>query len=242
MNSGINHMMSSKELLNKYYNSADHPYRIYENTIHSNLKEDDCILDAGCGRTMPILRAFSNGNRKCIGVDLEECTEPQNNMTYLQNDISKIDLQSDSVDIVISRAVLEHVEYPLTVLKEINRILKVGGKFISLVPNKWDYVSILSSVIPNKYHGHIVSKTEGRKVEDVFPTYYRANSYHLINRLARGSGFEIQRFNYLNQYPSSFMFNPYLFLIGVAYERLTSKIELLNFLRSWILFVLEKKQ
>ena len=54
-------------------------------------------------------------------------------------------------------------------------------------------------------------------------------------------GFKIKEFHYLNQYPSSFMFNSYLFLLGVVYERLTSKIDALNFLRSWILFVAEKK-
>ena len=213
-----------------------------EKTIQSYLKQSDCILDAGCGRTMPILKKFSDENRECIGVDLEECIEQhQENITYLQNDISKINLKNDSVDIVISRAVLEHVEHPLNVFKEINRILKVGGKFISLIPNIGDYVSILSLTIPNKYHGYIISKTEGRKVEDVFPTYYRANSYYAINRLAASTGFEIKQFDYLNQYPSSFMFNPYFFMIGLAYERLTSKIQALRFLRNWILFVLEKR-
>lgn len=234
-------MMSSEKLLNKYYHSADHPYRIYEKTILLNLDEDDCILDAGCGRSMPILKVFVNDNRTCIGVDLEECIESHANIMYLQNDISKIDLKSDSVDVVISRAVLEHVEYPVKVFKEINRILKVGGKFISLVPNRWDYVSILSSLIPNKFHGQIVSKIEGRRVDDVFPTFYRANTYRSVKTLAHTTGFKINEFHYLNQYPSSFMFSPYLFLIGIVYERLTSKIEAIKFLRSWILFALEKK-
>lgn len=155
-------------------------------------------------------------------------------MKYIKGDISDINVPSNSVDIVISRAVLEHVMDPDAVFTEINRILRPGGSFIFLVPNLYDYVSIFSKIIPNRFHKSIVSKTEGRKMDDVFPAYYKANTYKAIQRLCNNN-FAIESFEWLGQYPSSLAFNPYLFMIGTVYEKVISRFEFLRFLRGWLL-------
>ncbi len=233
-------MWSTLQLRDKFFLSSEHPYQKYEQMITSVLRSSDTILDAGCGRSAPILRKFKNSARKLVGVDLEDPSEAIAGIHYIQGDISSIDLPSNSVDIVISRAVLEHVSDPEAVFNEIHRILKPGGHFISLLPNLWDYVSIFSKLIPNRFHGYIVEKTEGRKTEDVFPTYYKTNTYNAIKRFSEKSGFTIETFQYLGQYPSMFMFNPYLFLLATVYEKLISSFESLGFLRGWILIRLRK--
>ena len=234
-------MFTSEDLCTKFFESSEHPYRKYENKIASVLCESDTLLDAGCGRTAPVLSKFIGKAKTLVGVDLEDNTEELVGIRYIKGDISHIDVPSNSVDIVISRAVLEHVPTPAYIFKEINRILKPSGSFIFLVPNLYDYVSILSILIPNKFHKYIVSKAEGREMEDVFPTYYKANSYSSINKLSRNSGFEIIDFQWLGQYPSSLMFNPFLFLIGTVYEKIISRFDWLRFLRGWLLVHLKKK-
>lgn len=235
-------MLSTEELLKKYFKSSEHPYRKYENKIESILNDFDTVLDAGCGRTTPILSKFVGKAQTLIGVDLEDPIETICEIKYIKGDISCMDIPANSVDVVISRAVLEHVLDPDSVFREINRILKPGGSFIFLIPNLFDYVSLASKIIPNRFHKYIVSKTEGRKVDDVFPAYYKANTYSSIKRLSKKNDFVIKSFEWLGQYPSSFMFNPFLFMIATMYEKIISRIEFLRFLRGWLLVHLKKSR
>lgn len=46
------------------------------------------------------------------------------------------DIPDDYVDVIISSSVLEHVESPLTALKQLRNKLKDGGKAIFYVPNE----------------------------------------------------------------------------------------------------------
>ena len=235
-------MLSTAQLCNKYFKSSEHPYRKYEEKILSTLKNTDTILDAGCGRSAPILRKFYGKTKTLIGVDLEEPTKGMQGIKYIKGDISSIDISSNTVDVVISRAVLEHVSNPIPIFKEIHRILKPGGSFVFLVPNLGDYVSILSKLIPNRFHKYIISKTEGRKIDDVFPTYYNANTYSSIKKLSNKNGFTIEAFLYLGQYPSIFMFNPFCFILATIYEKIISRFEFFGFLRGWLLVQVKKNQ
>jgi ubiquinone/menaquinone biosynthesis C-methylase UbiE len=234
--------MKSQRLLDKYYRNSQHPYRIYENFIKERLSPSATILDAGCGRNAPVLSKFIGHAEKLIGVDLEKCCDINNKIKYIQGNISNIEIDGGCVDIVISRAVLEHIENPAPVFKEIHRVLKCNGDFIFLVPNIFDYASLVSMTIPNKFHNKIVNKIEGRSLDNVFPAFYRANSYRSIKRLSSERGFEILNFQYLSQYPTYFKFNVYLFMIATVYEKIISFFNELEFLRGWILCHLKKSQ
>jgi SAM-dependent methyltransferase len=142
----------------------------------------------------------------------------------------------------MARSVMEHVTDPELVYAEIYRVLKPGGRFIFLTANLWDYVSIVASLIPNRFHPWIVSKTEGRDERDVFPVAYRTNTRGAIEKWAKQAGFEIASLRYLGQYPSYFMFNGFLFLMATGYEKLISRISALNFLQGWILATLRKPE
>lgn len=224
----------------KFFNPKRHPYRQYENYIFSILNQSMTILDAGCGRTAPILKKFIGAAKNLIGVDLEECTTEDSDIKYIQGDISNIDIPDNSVDVVISRAVLEHVKEPGKVFTEITRVLKPGGQFIFLVPNQYDYASLASILIPNKFHKKIVQKTEGRSMEDVFPAYYKANSYSSIRRFCDHNRLKIISFKYIGQYPAYFKFNTFLFLLATLYEKILDKVEFLKYFRGWILVHVEK--
>ena len=161
-------MLTAEQIMARHYRPEDHPYRRYEDKIAAALNQEHTILDAGCGRTAPVPSNYIGKARKLIGVDLEDFTSSSGDIEYVQGDISSIKVPDASVDIVISRAVLEHVLDPEAVFAEVHRILKPGGSFIFLAPNLWDYVSVISFLVPNRFHPYIVNKTEGRTVEDVF--------------------------------------------------------------------------
>lgn len=232
---------AAERLWKKYYSYDEHAYNIYERKIEANLSKEFTILDAGCGATAPVLTKFVGRCRKTIGVDLVPFQASQcQGVHLLQNDLANIDLESSSVDLVISRSVFEHIPDVESVYKELSRVLKPGGKLIILVPNLWDYISIASYLIPNSLHKLIVEKASGRPGEDVFATYYKSNTKRSIARLAQRTGFAVSSFDYLGQYPYMCEFNPLVFRMGIYYDKLVCSCSFLDFLRGWILCQMEK--
>lgn len=232
----------TQRLKDRYFRPEDHPYRQYERAIERSLAPTDTLVDAGCGRHAEVLRKFDGRSARLIGVDLGPPAPDVLDLgiEFHQRDMADTGLPDGIADVVISRAVLEHLVDPTAAFREVARILAPGGRFVTLAPNLGDYVSIVSYLVPNRLHPWLVAKTEGRAVEDTFPAYYRANTRRAIRRLCGASGLELDSFEYLGQYPAAFLFNPVLFLAATGYEKVISRFERLGFLRGWLLAVARK--
>jgi ubiquinone/menaquinone biosynthesis C-methylase UbiE len=229
-------------LRDRYFRPEDHPFRLYERRIEDLLTPESVLVDGGCGRTAPVLKGYVGKAARLIGVDPiefdREACGPD--IELVQAGLDATGLPDGEADLVVSRALMEHVQDPAATYREVFRILKPGGRFMYLAPNLGDYGSLAAWMIPNRMHPWIVEKTEGRSPQDTFPTYFRANSRRAVNRLAEQSGFGVERFEYLGQYPAYLMFNPVAFLVGTAYEKVISSVSALGFLRGWIMVQLRK--
>jgi SAM-dependent methyltransferase len=222
------------------YFQGDHPYTLFEREVDRRLRADHVLLDAGCGRTAPILRKYRGRASRLIGVDLVDFDTTIEGIELHHCDLGALPLDNDSVHVIMARSVMEHVTEPNRVYNEMYRVLKPGGYVVFLTANLWDYASLIAAVVPNRFHPWIVSKTEGRAEHDVFPIAYRTNTRGAVEKWSRHAGFELLSFNYLGQYPSYFMFNGFLFLLATGYEKLISRFSCLNFLQGWILVTLRK--
>jgi len=222
------------------YFQGDHPYTLFEREVDRRLRADHVLLDAGCGRTAPILRKYRGRASHLIGVDLVDFDTTVDGIELHHCDLGAMPLDNDSVHVIMARSVMEHVTEPNRVYDEMYRVLKPGGYVVFLTANLWDYASLIAAVVPNRFHPWIVSKTEGRAEHDVFPIAYRTNTRGAVEKWSRHAGFELLSFNYLGQYPSYFMFNGFLFLLATGYEKLISRFSCLNFLQGWILVTLRK--
>jgi SAM-dependent methyltransferase len=229
-----------ESLRERYFDDSEHPYRILEGLIEASIRPDFTILDAGCGRTAPMLVRYRGRAARLIGVDLVDFTETIDGVELHNWDLGKLDLPDGSVDLIYSRSVMEHVAFPRDVYREMHRVLKPGGRSIFLTANKWDYASIIATIVPNSWHPAIVRRTEGRAECDVFPTQYKTNTKRDVFRFARDSGLDVADFRYLGQYPSYFMFNSALFLLGTAYQKAIEAVPPLNWLQGWLLVTLRK--
>lgn len=223
-----------------FYSKQRHPYWTFEQKVSTLLLPDATLLDAGCGRTLPVLKKYLGRARRLIGVEMVEFTDATPGIETYNADLAHIPLPDASVDVVMSRSVFEHLQDPDAVYREIARILRPGGFVVFLTANMWDYGTMVARLVPNKYHAKVIKAVEGRAEEDTFPTAYRTNTRADVERLAASTGLRVTSFEYLNQYPNYLMFNGFLFLLGVGYERLTSRFDFLRFLRGWILVTLQK--
>lgn len=230
----------SDRLLARYYGGSEHPYRSYELTVDSLLPAGGTLLDAGCGRSVPVLRKYLGRAGRLIGVELVDFTEVPAGIETYNSDLARIPLPDACVDLIMSRSVFEHLADPESVYREFARILKPGGRVVFLTASMWDYGTLVARLVPNRFHAAIVRKVEGRAEEDTFPTQYKTNTPGAVNRLATGAGLEVEAFRYLSQYPNYLMFNGALFFIGMCYEKLISRVEALRFLRGWILVTLRR--
>ena len=232
----------SNRLLERFYKDVPHPYRLFEQRVDSLVASGARVLmDAGCGRTMPVLRKYLGRCERLIGVELVEFTDTPAGIEAHNSDLAHVPVADASVDLIMSRSVFEHLTDPDSVYREFARILRPGGRVVFLTANMWDYGTLVARMVPNRLHGRIVRIVEGRAEEDTFPTAYKTNTPGDVRRLAAGAGLQVEAFEYLSQYPNYLMFNGLLFLLGTGFEKLISRFEVLRFLRGWVMVTLVKR-
>jgi ubiquinone/menaquinone biosynthesis C-methylase UbiE len=106
----------------------------YAWALGRKLREGATIVDLGCGTgvSLDIFRQ-SAPTAKWIGVDIEDSPEVRAR-TRTDGEVRTFDgvnipVESESVDLIYSRQVFEHVRYPEQLLADIRRVLKVDGCF-----------------------------------------------------------------------------------------------------------------
>jgi SAM-dependent methyltransferase len=227
-------------LLNRFYDDRAHPYRAFERRVDTLLWPDAVLLDAGCGRTAPVLRKYLGKVHRLIGVELVSFTDVVPGIETYNADLARLPLETGSVDVIMSRSVFEHLTDPEAVYREFARVLRPEGAVVFLTANMWDYGTMVARLVPNRFHGAIVKSVEGRPEEDTFPTAYRTNTRRAVEDLSQRTGFTVASFEYLSQYPNYLLFNGPLFFLGMCFEKTIASISMLRFLRGWILVTLRK--
>lgn len=232
----------SDRLLAKYYRDTPHPYRLFERHVDVLVGSGNvaALMDAGCGRSVPVLRKFLGRVKRLVGIELVAFTDVPPGIETYNADLGSLPLADASVDLIMSRSVFEHLVAPQAVYREFARVLRPGGRVVFLTANMWDYGTLVARLIPNRFHAKVVRFTEGREEEDTFPTEYKTNTRGAVDRLAADAGLGVQSFDYLSQYPNYLMFNGALFFVGMCFEKLIARVGALRGLRGWILVTLRK--
>jgi len=159
-------------------------------------------LDLGCG--WRLLREWlpngaadeaklSKTARRLVGIDAVADDVSRNAHVHekLAGDILALPFRDASFNLVTAQMVVEHLENPLTLLREVKRVLQPGGKFIFLTPNFLNYQVFAASLLPDGIKKRIIRHFEGRTETDIFKTHYRMNTGKQVREMAERSGFSI---------------------------------------------------
>lgn len=131
--------------LSVVYDEGSHPYTDYPRQLCRYLYQSFGMqagmkmLEPGCGRG-EFLRNFQELGLDVHGVDIASEAE-QYSKSYsvqlcdVENDALPFD--DNEFDVLYSKSFIEHLYYPERYLKEALRVLKPGGKLITLVPD-WE--------------------------------------------------------------------------------------------------------
>jgi len=219
---------------------------LYKDTLKSYIKKDMVWLDLGCGHH--ILPAWHlkeekelvKKSKRIVGLDytMDSLLKHESIDLKVRGDITSLPFDDNSFDIITSNMVIEHLKDPLVQFKEIARILKPGGIFIFHTPNKYGYPNILARFIPESLKNKAIYLLQGRIEDDVFDTYYRANSRDQITRLAQAADLKIEKIRMLVS-SAQFIVIPPLVILELLWIRLLMTSPFRS-LRTNIITVLKK--
>ncbi len=153
------------------------------------------VVDFGAGRGRqaedPVpyrrqLRELRGPARTVIGVDVDPVvtSNPRVDEGRVIGPDGRIPVDDAVADLVVSEWTLEHIEHAEPVVAELHRILRPGGWFCAMTPNKWGYIGLGGRLVPNRMHvGALHRLQPGKKAVDTFPTHHQMNTRRDLRRL-----------------------------------------------------------
>lgn len=205
------------------------PEYYFEQRLKEAISPGDHILDAGCGAAK-FFRIGLAGQLGChvVGVDLQQSLSTNSGIDLgVRANLKLLPFSDGSFDVVNCRLVIEHLDAPEAALREFHRVLKPGGRLAIFTPNLLHYFGVAARCTPHWFHLWFNSRVRGFNADDVFPTFYRANTRRRIRALLRESGFSRAEVTLFEGAPNVLAFNRVLHGMGVAYERLVKRFDAL---------------
>ena len=94
------------------------------------------MLDIGCGWEARLLRAIEPYIARGYGIDRKAPPVKTDKLTVTRGELeSRLPFDDESFDVVSMLAVLEHLNDPLSMLKEVKRVLRPAGALVMTVPS-----------------------------------------------------------------------------------------------------------
>lgn len=116
--------------------------RVRANLIANFVGKEKKVLDLGC-RDGSLTRFYYSSNQ-VIGLDididaLKRCKETLG-LTVLLCDLNEgLPFKDNYFDVVVAGELLEHLPFPWMLLRDVYRVLKVGGILVGSVPNAYHW-------------------------------------------------------------------------------------------------------
>lgn len=178
----------------------------FYDALSESLPADCDWLDIGCGHQfLPNWMAGEEASlrkraKRIIGIDLD--WEGLRTNRFVDAAVfgtgNELPFVDGSFDAVTCNMVVEHLEEPQQMLKELHRVLRPGGLFFFHTTNVDNPVIRGAWRVPQGMKNLVVQLLDGRPPGDVFPTHYRFNSKSDIVRLARESGFSVASLRFVS--------------------------------------------
>jgi 2-polyprenyl-3-methyl-5-hydroxy-6-metoxy-1,4-benzoquinol methylase len=218
----------------------------YYDALTAQLSPSRRWLDMGCGHQVFAewmtreQEAVVARSRIVAGIDLDWAG--LRNHTAIDRrvfgDLSRLPFTSGSWDVISANMVMEHLEDPDAVLREVHRTLSPQGTFVFHTPNFYHWGTLVARALPDGMKKRLIRLFEGRVEADVFETHYRVNTEADIRRRAHATGFEVLQLRHVNSSATLKMLGP-IVLLELLYIRLIEHPRLAP-LRSGLVVTLRK--
>ena len=229
------------DIIKKYYPDYEDKNKLFLEFVEQYLKPEVKLLDVGCGRGKETPCVYKEKVKLSIGLDMSEAVSLNTTIHFpVVADANKIPLLDNSVDIVVSQELIEHLKCPEMFFGEVSRVLKPSGIFVIMTPNLIGWRSIVSKLTPYKFHVYMNKKLYGVSEHDVFPTYYYANSPRRIRKYLGEVGFKRLNQIMYEPTPRTLTFSTLTVYLEIFLASILRKYQLLSNLRNMIIVSYQK--
>jgi len=210
---------------------TDYHQHRYARALTGALPEHARWLDIGSGSRVhggwlpPTPADLAARASLLVGCDLEAVHLRQHpNLTTRALALGEaLPFRSERFDVVSANMVLEHLAAPELVFAEIARVLKPGGAFVFVTPNRrHPVIWALSLVLKPSARQLLARIVERHRAADrVFLTHYRANTTAAVGRLAVKATLEVETLEAFSSLPMFWRVTPVL-AVECAWIRMTA--------------------
>jgi ubiquinone/menaquinone biosynthesis C-methylase UbiE len=221
-------------LIRRYFPRYQSPKVRYQSLLDRLVASDTVWLDLGCGKRICADETLNAGLPRrahlVVGVDRDPQLQQHSSIGNLVRcDAAALPFRDGSFSLVTSSFVLEHLERPQETFAEVARVCRPGARFVVFTPNLANYGMIIAAATPYRFHlwykkvTYFFARGEWTDhEEDLFPTFYRANTVGRLRRLMDAAGFHLDRVERVGM-AHSFGFIKPLYVASLLFERLIDR-------------------
>jgi SAM-dependent methyltransferase len=221
-------------LIKRYFPGYRSPKLAYERVLDEQVWPDTVWLDIGCGHSLcsnkDLNAELPRRAQLAVGIDPDPYLSRHSSIRHLVRcDAAALPFRSGLFSLVTASMVVEHLEKPEIVLREIARVSRPCARFVLFTPNRFNYAMVIAASTPYRFHvlykrlSYYFATDQWRNFEeDLFPTWYRANSVGRLRRLLRQAGFAeacVKRLSFAH----SFGFIRPLYVLSLLFERIIDR-------------------
>ncbi|AMV38193.1 class I SAM-dependent methyltransferase [Planctomyces sp. SH-PL62] len=171
------------------------PMDVYELVVGKCVDPGCNWLDVGGGRAIfpenpRLARELVSRCEKVVAVDPSDNVQ-RNDFVHERHQLMLQDFEArEQFDLATMQMVVEHVDQPESFVDALARLVKPGGTVVVFTVNRWSPLTLISWLVPFRFHHPIKHFFWGGEEEDTFPVAYRMNTRRTLSRLFGRSGFD----------------------------------------------------
>ncbi|MBI3872960.1 MAG: class I SAM-dependent methyltransferase [candidate division Zixibacteria bacterium] len=150
-------------------------WEIYFDRLGELARSASSFLDAGCGDNKTASQL--SGPRLSIGVDISP--HPVDGLAVSAR-LEQLPFRDGAFDLVGCRYVVEHLEHPISVFTELQRVMRPQGRLLIQTVNRQSPLIMISRLLGNRMRQFVVRRRYGRNPSDIFLLFDRFNTPVLL--------------------------------------------------------------
>lgn len=177
----------------------------YEEVLRGLITPRTVWLDLGCGhQVLPewrfkVERELVSFASYVAGIDVDSKSSARHRSirNIWVGDVHNLPFPNNSFTLITANMVVEHLVDPRRAFAEICRVLTPGGLFLFHTPNVNGYIAMVNKCCPNGIKKFAARVLDGRRSEDVYPTYYRCNNEESIAEITGECGLAVNQIHHI---------------------------------------------